>query len=210
MKLKKILFVSAAVAAMAGVMATGALADETMSATWNAETQSVDIVGCTDKGDANTILVLATGEEGQVLTSVTESDIKQIDEQSDAYTTVKVGDLPAGTYEVRVGGDGTLQSALFTVSGDSDNPYADSTRVVGDVNGVDSINVFDAVAITNHVVEKTVLTGESLQAADATDDGDVNVFDTIDVVNFVVEKGSTIDGVKTVAEKDYYVNEATE
>lgn len=210
MKLKKILFVSAAVAAMAGVMATGALADETMSATWNAETQSVDIVGCTDKGDANTILVLATDDEGKVLTSVTQDDIKQIDEQSDAYTTVKVGDLPAGTYEVRVGGDGTLQSALFTVSGDPDNPYADSTRLIGDVNDSGAVDIFDVPGITNHATKLSILTGESLQAADANDNGDADIFDVSEVVSYSVKLPSKIDGVTTIAEKENYVPEATE
>lgn len=198
MKLKKILFVSAAVAAMTGVMATGALAAD-ITAEWNAETQSVVITGAEDKGDANTILVLATDEDGSVLTEVTESDIKQINEQSDAYTTVKVGDLPAGTYEVRVGGDGTVDSALFDVGGES-------TRLVGDADNDGTVAIGDASTIINHVLATSPLSGESLQAADADDDGAVAISDASAVTNYVVGLDrTTVDGVKTVADKDYTV-----
>lgn len=207
MKLKKILFVSAAVAAMTGVMATGALAAD-ITAEWNAETQSVVITGAEDKGDANTILVLATDEDGSVLTEVTESDIKQIDEQSDAYTTVKVGDLPAGTYEVRVGGDGTVDSALFNVGSNPDNPYADSTRLIGDVDGLSGINGTDVTYVLNHATSVSSLTGESLQAADVNDDGAANGTDATYLINYTVGVDTTtIDGEKTVGDKTVYVEE---
>ena len=209
MKLKKILFVSAAVAAMTGVMATGALAADIV-AEWDSDTQSVVITdGITDR-DVYTVLVLATDEGGLAKTEIVEEDIKQINEQSEKYTEIKVGDLPAGTYEVRVGGDGTLDTGMFTVSGDPDNPYADSTRLLGDVDGANGINVFDATGVISHVAENTVLTGESLQAADTTDDGNVNVFDATDIVNYVVEKSSNVDGSKTIATKTNYVQEVTE
>ena len=207
MKLKKILFVSAAVAAMTGVMATGALAAD-ITAEWNAETQSVVITGAEDKGDANTILVLATNEDGSVLTEVTESDIKQINEQSDAYTTVKVGDLPAGTYEVRVGGDGTVDSALFNVGSNPDNPYADSTRLIGDVDGLSGINGTDVTYVLNHATSVSSLTGESLQAADVNDDGAANGTDATYLINYTVGVDTTtIDGEKTVGDKTVYVEE---
>lgn len=207
MKLKKILFVSAAVAAMTGVMATGALAAD-ITAEWNAETQSVVITGAEDKGDANTILVLATDEDGSVLTEVTESDIKQINEQSDAYTTVKVGDLPAGTYEVRIGGDGTVDSALFNVGGNPDNPYADSTRLIGDVDGLSGINGTDVTYVLNHATSVSSLTGESLQAADVNDDGAANGTDATYLINYTVGVDTTtIDGEKTVGDKTVYVEE---
>lgn len=207
MKLKKILFVSAAVAAMTGVMATGALAAD-ITAEWDAETQSVVITGAEDKGDANTILVLATNEDGSVLTEVTESDIKQINEQSDAYTTVKVGDLPAGTYEVRVGGDGTVDSALFNVGSNPDNPYADSTRLIGDVDGLSGINGTDVTYVLNHATSVSSLTGESLQAADVNDDGAANGTDATYLINYTVGVDTTtIDGEKTVGDKTVYVEE---
>ncbi len=206
MKLKKILFVSAAVAAMTGVMATGALAAD-ITAEWNAETQSVVITGAEDKGDANTILVLATNEDGSVLTEVTESDIKQINEQSDAYTTVKVGDLPAGTYEVRVGGDGTVDSALFNV-GSGDSPYYDDgTRKVGDANTDGGISITDVSAISTMISTNTYESKDAMEAADANDDGGVSVTDATAIANYLA---GNVDeelqlGTKTLADKTNYV-----
>lgn len=206
MKLKKILFVSAAVAAMTGVMATGALAAD-ITAEWNAETQSVVITGAEDKGDANTILVLATDEDGSVLTEVTESDIKQIDEQSDAYTTVKVGDLPAGTYEVRVGGDGTVDSALFNV-GSGDSPYYDDgTVLVGDADLDGGIGITDASTIAAALATNTYTSKDAQQAADADDDGGVGITDATAIANYIagnVDEDLQL-GTKTLADKTNYI-----
>ena len=204
MKLKKILFVSAAVAAMTGVMATGALAADIV-AEWDSGTQSVVITdGITDR-DVYTVLVLAT-DNGAAKTEIVEEDIKQINEQSEKYTEIKVGDLPAGTYEIRVGGDGTLDTGMFTVSGDPDNPYADSTRKMGDVNGDNSVTLVDTVPIINHDMETAILTGEALQAADVGDDGDVTLIDTVPIINYSLELDLSLDG-RTVADKAYYVPE---
>lgn len=206
MKLKKILFVSAAVAAMTGVMATGALAAD-ITAEWNAETQSVVITGAEDKGDANTILVLATDEDGSVLTEVTESDIKQINEQSDAYTTVKVGDLPAGTYEVRVGGDGTIDSALFNVGGGDSPYYDDGTVLVGDADLDGGIGITDASTIAAALATNTYTSKDAQQAADADDDGGVGITDATAIANYIagnVDEDLQL-GTKTLADKTNYI-----
>ena len=205
MRLGKLLIVSAAVAALAGVMATGAFAAE-ISAKY--ADGVVTISNCpTFEGD-KTLLVLNTGEEGEALTSVTENDIKQIDQQADGYTDVVVGDLPAGTYEVRVGGDGNIATCLFEVVGevDPENPWADSTRLLGNVDGAGLIDNTDVIYVINHNVGNSILEGEDLQAADADDSGEVNNTDAVTIQNYLVGNDTTtIDGVKTVADKDKYV-----
>lgn len=209
MRLKRMLFVSAAVAAMTGIMATGALAAEDMTATWNAETQSVEITGCTDKGDANTILVLATADDGSVLTEVTESDIKQINEQSDAYTTVKVGELPAGTYEVRVGGDGTIQSTTFTV-GSVDNPYYDDgTVLLGDANGNGQIVADDALIGLDYTVGNTDVSKDTLQALDTNENTQIASDDVLLILDYTVGDTSVL-GEKTIGEREHFVGEVLE
>lgn len=203
MKLKKILFVSAAVAAMTGVMATGAFAAE-LSASWDAASQSVVITDGIADRDVYTVLVLATADDGSVLTEVTESDIKQINEQSEKYTEIKVGDLPAGTYEVRVGGDGTLDTGMFTVSG-GDNPYYDDgTTLLGDASTNGEIALNDAIMIIDYSVGSRDVTKDALQAMDATENGEVALNDAILVIDYTVGDRSTL-GTKTIADKATFV-----
>ena len=109
MKLKKILLASAIVASLAGIMATSSFAEEAkMTATWDAASKSVIIENCPTAAARKTLLVLTTNTDGSLLTTVAEENIKQIDEQADAYTKVPIGDIADGIYEVRVGGDGSL------------------------------------------------------------------------------------------------------
>lgn len=204
MRLGKLLIVSAAVAALAGVMATGAFAAE-ISAEYAGGV--VTISNCpTFEGD-KTLLVLNTGEEGEALTSVTENDIKQIDQQADGYTDVVVGDLPAGTYEVRVGGDGNIATCLFEVRGETpENPnYTDGTRLVGDVTGEGDIAVDDAIIVIDYTVGSSAASKDALQAMDVTDEGDVAVDDAIAIVDYTVG-GNTELGTKTIAEKANFVD----
>lgn len=209
MKLKKILLASAIVASLAGIMATGAFAAEAkMTATWDADSKSVIIENCPTAAARKTLLVLTTNTDGSLLTTVAEENIKQIDEQADAYTKVPIGDIADGKYEVRVGGDGTIASATFKVASktDPENPYKDCTRLLGKIDDSDPlINNFDVIAAADHVVENEILEGEYLEAADADDNGVVDNFDVIAIADYVVENDTETLGEKTVAQKTNYV-----
>ena len=193
MKLKKILLASAIVASLAGIMATSSFAEEAkMTATWDAASKSVIIENCPTAAARKTLLVLTTNTDGSLLTTVAEENIKQIDEQADAYTKVPIGDIADGTYEVRVGGDGTIASALFTVG-------QKSTRLLGDVTGDSSIDINDASGIIGHITGVS-LEGIALKAADVNKDTSVDVNDASAVVGYVVGMRDVIDGTTTVSE----------
>ena len=193
MKFKKILLASAIVASLAGIMATSSFAEEAkMTATWDAASKSVIIENCPTAAARKTLLVLTTNTDGSLLTTVAEENIKQIDEQADAYTKVPIGDIADGTYEVRVGGDGTIASALFTVG-------QKSTRLLGDVTGDSSIDINDASGIIGHITGVS-LEGIALKAADVNKDTSVDVNDASAVVGYVVGMRDVIDGTTTVSE----------
>jgi hypothetical protein len=204
MKLKKFLLASAIVAAMTGIVATGALAVD-LDCTWDAETESVVIANCPDTAAVKTLLVLDTAEDDALLTTVTKDDIKQIDEQAKAYTTVKVGPLEDGVYEVRVGGDGSISSGTFKVSSVVEElPYVDGTRLIGDANNDTLISISDAIVVAKYASQTITLEGDDLLAADANDDSNANISDAIDIAKFAAQTTSTVDGVKTLADKQNY------
>ena len=216
MKLKKILLASAIVASLAGIMATGAFAEEdTFNAVWNPETNSVDITGCKApaEGGRKTVLVVNTkdGTDGAILDTISETDIMQIDEQGTAYTSVYVGPdkLTEGKYyEIRIGGDGTLQRMAFLVPKKSTNPYENSTRLIGDVDGNGGIGLSDAGLVINHELGTAILTGESLQAGDVDGNLGVGLSDAGYIINYELGADtSTINGKKTVADRTEYVPE---
>ena len=191
MKLKKILLASAIVASLAGIMATGAFAADTFNAVWNPETNSVDITGCKApaEGGRKTVLVLETVDgKGSVLDTVAESNIMQIDEQGTAYTSVYVGPdkLTAGNYyEIRIGGDGTLQRMVFQVG-------SQEKRILGDVNNDKDIDVLDVTPVVNHVLGNSVLSGDDFKAADTNKDTDVDVLDVTPIVNYILGNPSNL------------------
>ena len=202
MKLKKLLIASAVVAAVAGAMSTAAFAEEyDLGLQWNAETKTVTVTNNpTFEGD-KTMVVIPCNEDGGLKTEINEEDIKQIDQKADGYTDIKFTDLAPGKYEVRIGGDGHLYSETFTVGGGGDHPYPDITRILGDVNNDGGADVQDATAILNHLSLVDILEGESYIAADANDDGSVDVQDATDIMNFVSLIDSSVDNIKTVADK---------
>lgn len=209
MKLKKLLIASAVVAAVAGAMSTAAFAEEyDLGLQWNAETKTVTVTNNpTFEGD-KTMIVIPCDEDGGLKTEINEEDIKQIDQKADGYTDIKFTDLAPGKYEVRIGGDGNLYSEIFEVKGevDPDNPYADSTRLLGDVTGEGEINPTDLSSLANSLAQITVLEGEDLEAADANDSGEVNPTDLSALANYLANIDNvTVDGVKTVGEKTNYV-----
>lgn len=61
---------------------------------------------------------------------------------------------------------------------------------LGDVDGSNTVDVFDAVAILQHIVatgSEGALTGASLLAADFDDSGSVDVFDAVAVLQYIVQ-----------------------
>ena len=59
----------------------------------------------------------------------------------------------------------------------------------GDVNGDGDINVLDVLAVVNHILDITPLTGDALMRADCNVDGDINVLDCIGIVNVILGIG---------------------
>lgn len=193
-KFTKVLFTCTAIAAMA-VASTTAMAAG-LNVTYNEVAEGPDtitIAAYESTGEQQTLLVVPAGT-----TTVTDADIKQIDQQAGAFTTVTVGDLADGTYEVRIGGDtaATFLSGTFKV-GQNGGP---STRLLGDVDGSTTINVSDATKVVNHVLgSETLVEGsDDFKAADADKNGTVNVSDATQIVNFVLGADSLIDGTTTI------------
>ncbi|MBQ7574095.1 MAG: dockerin type I repeat-containing protein [Clostridia bacterium] len=184
-KVTKLFLSVAAIGALAAGLATSAMA---MTATYDAGTVTIvaedgDKVASTEK----TLLILNNDA-----TTVTESDIVQID-QSEDIASVPVGELAEGTYYVRVGGDGNIDTAEFTVGGVA------STRLLGDANNDDAVDVMDAATTINHYLEVTTLEGDDLKAADVNKDNAADVLDASIMTNFYLEVPQDyIDGVKTI------------
>lgn len=190
---------SAVVTALTCAVATSAFA---MTATYDSTTGNITIADCPTTAAAKTLLVVDTNADGSTLTDITEANIKQIDQQADAYTTVKVGELTAGTYEVRVGGDGTIERCTFVVGG-GDNPYYnDGTRLVGDVNNNGAVAVNDSSQMMKNIASGDALDKDTIQCMDINDNGAVAVNDSSELVKYLAT-GNTDLG--TIAEKENFV-----
>lgn len=191
MKLKKLLIASAVVAAVAGAMSTAAFAEGDFDVTYKNGT--VTLGAYTEIATDNTMVIVDTGADGEKLTEINEENIHQINQQAGAYTVIPVGELEDGTYEVRIGGDGNLYSATFTVGG--------STRLVGDASGDGTINTSDASRAMNHAMLLETLVGDDLKAADVTRDSAVNTTDASEIMNYAMLLPTEyIDGVTTISD----------
>ena len=140
----------------------------------------------------------------------------QIDQNGTGWTEAQLAtDLTAGTkFVVLSGGDGKLYtSAMYEVTkADPENPFADCTRLIGNVtDGDTAIDISDVTAILQHNAFIERLSGERLQAADVTDDGTVDISDVTAVLqyNAFIDRETYVDGKKTVADKKNYVEEST-
>ena len=67
---------------------------------------------------------------------------------------------------------------------------APTTGKPGDITGTGSINIFDLVALLDHLNGDTILTGDALIAADANGDGVVNIFDLVAILDHI--NGTTL------------------
>lgn len=201
MKGLKFLAACAAVGAVSVACAAASFAvDTTYQLTvsqYNATNGTIDITVPTEyaklvKGDY-TLLVLS--DDATSITEANKSIIKQIQQGDETILKgVKVGTITPTeadqTFYVRVGGADAdtntnptgYAAGTFTVKGTgSDNPYADSTRLVGDINGGDVIDSADILGLQLYVLDVpgNELQGESLQAADCNDSG---VVDSADIL----------------------------
>ena len=60
--------------------------------------------------------------------------------------------------------------------------------LAGDVNKDGELNVLDIVALVQHIVGNTQLTGSALQNADYNNDGDVNILDLVEMIGVIVDE----------------------
>ena len=115
-----------------------------------------------------------------------ESDIYYIDQITAEDTTIEFTVYPM---------DITVTDLTLFITSDAPSfetrsvslHYA-SAYTLGDVNDDGSINVNDAMAVINHIVSKSTLSGANLLAADVTGDGLVNVNDAMEIINYIVGK----------------------
>lgn len=195
MNLKKLFAATAFAAALTTAFAVNAFADTTMVATYNNGT-----VTLTDAPTLNpaTLLVLNTNE-GVALTNVTASDIKQIDEVDEEYTysSVVVGELADGTYEVRIGGDGTITSAFFTVGSEA------ADRLVGDVNGSELVDIMDLGMLSLYIDDDaSTVSAMTIDALDAADTNDSGLVDIMDLSTMSLYIDGAIEGFSAEYTKD--------
>ena len=190
---------------------------------------TVNVTGCEDYITAVgnndlTLLVL----DGTDVVTVGEANILQINQgDSSILTGIKLDttkldailaadNVTSKDFEVRIGGmeksttyaNGFISTTFTYGKSGSDNPYADSKRILGDVTGDGVVNLSDTTPVLQKSAGQLALSGETLQAADANDDGVVNLSDTTPILQKAAGQASVIDGVKTIATKTNYVNES--
>lgn len=222
MKLRKILAASAVVAVMTTALAVSAMADVTSFASTTLDYVDTNSDNVKDSvtityadtnpekpsaGPYTILIVKRTGTEGETelatptgdttttvdgVTTTVPGNIKQIDESTTAFTSVTVGELGEGTYEVRIGGDGTVRWGTFTVeaAGSED----DTQKVlVGDVNGDGNITSSDATEILcatvdlESCIDKTELNDAYYAAAYCNGDSAVTSSDATEVLCATVD-----------------------
>ena len=131
--------------------------------------------------------------------NVTDADLVYVMQGTkEEISTAKFANLTDGKYYVRIGGASTgYVSGSFTVGGtvnpepDPDNPYANSTLLVGDVNGSNTVNEGDWTDLAYHLAGVTgyvLTTGERYAAADVNDSGTVNEGDWTDLLRYLADQ----------------------
>lgn len=193
MKISKLVLSVAAVSAVSAAMAISASAS-TMTASYADGT--VTLGGVPSTGASQTLLVLDTVD----LTTVEAANIKQIDQKDDgsSFTSVPVGTLADGTYEVRIGGDGSVTTAEFTV-GEGGGELQTIELVIGNVDDNTSVNMNDALKTARYVVKSkddkgNVGVAYKLTDGDGTylignvdDNTSINMNDALKIARYVVK-----------------------
>lgn len=219
MKLSKLLVSCVAVGALAAACTTAAFADG-VTATY--ADGKVTISGFQTYAGAvsGDLTLLILSEDTTVTSDNANNIIKQIDQfGKDTVTVAEDGtyskEITVGTldttkpYYVRLGGaevsDLYKNGFVATTFGGSNNPWADSTRLLGNTNDDDAVDLSDISPIIKHATGVAVLTEEKLQAADTSDDGAVDLSDISPIIKYSTGVSSNVDGKKTIADKSKYV-----
>lgn len=95
------------------------------------------------------------------------------------------------------------QITLYGYKGSTTEEYANCARGVvfadyetavekGNLNGDDKINIVDLMMCLHHVSGRTLLTGNTLLAADINGDGKVNIVDLMRMLHYVSGRNSTL------------------
>jgi hypothetical protein len=177
-RFSKIALSVAAVSAVSAAMAMSAMA---MTASYADGTVTLTDVSST--GASQTLLVLDTVD----LQTVAAENIKQIDQDDTgvSFSSVTVGTLDDGTYEVRIGGDGTVQTTTFTVGNSGGDNTKTKEIIVGDINLDGEITGSDGVFLARYNADFTANIGSAGSEVTKADDnsaviiGDVNLDDEI-------------------------------
>ena len=187
-RFSKIALSVASVSAVAMAMAISASA---MTASYADGVVTLSDVNST--GTSQTLLVLDTVD----LETVAAENIKQIDQKDDgtSFVTVPVGELSNGIYEVRIGGDGTIQKATFEVG----SAVVGEEVQMGDVNLDTTVNGSDINPVIQHVVGNATLEGKSFFVADVNSDTTVNGSDINPIIQHIVGN-STLPKANYIAE----------
>jgi hypothetical protein len=114
------------------------------------------------------------------LQTIAADDITQIDQNDTgvSFSSVTVGTLADGTYEVRIGGDGTVQTATFTV-GEAETPSDEYVTVIfGDADNEDGLDSGDITKVARGVAGSTANKG--LVGKNCVIDGQTVIFGDAD------------------------------
>lgn len=184
-------------------LTTAALAAEEANGAYNVQSKTgytLRVENVTEDGgfyaNADTFtLTLNTAPAGQTLVYLvegsglpTEENLQYIDQSgTNAAFTLKPKTLEAGkTYRVYV----STQSKAPVEAG-SFSYGAKPSYKLGDVNDDGTINVLDASALLNYLVDKRTFTENNRLAADvANPKGTLNVLDASRLLNYLVDKGT--------------------
>lgn len=83
-----------------------------------------------------------------------------------------------------------LADTVSIVNGQEEEPQEPSVPtdpiILGDVNGDGKISPVDYVKVKNHIIGKSVLTGDSLKAADVNQDGKISPVDYVKIKNKII------------------------
>lgn len=216
MKGLKFLVSCAAVGALSAACAVSSLAaDTTYKATVSSydkttgkATITVDAAYDALVGGDYTLLVLS--EDATSITNDNTSIVKQIQQgEKTILTDVMVGkDLTE--FYVRVGGaEATTTNATGYAAGhyveQSDSPYDNPDRLLGDVDDSEDIAPEDASAIMSYLVDSddsVIVDTDSASAADVDESGDVSPEDAVAIMSYLVDSDdSYVDETKTIGDR---------
>lgn len=222
MKLSKLLVSCVAAGALAAACTTAAFAADAVTATYADGKVTISGFQTYASAVSGDLTLLILSEDTTVTSENANNIIKQIDQfGKDTVTVAEDGtyskEVTVGTldtakkYYVRLGGaevsDLYANGFVATTFGGSNNPYASSTRLIGDASGDGAVDLDDISPIIKHSGGVSRLTGELLQAADTNDDAAVDLDDISPVIKYSGGVASSVDGKTTIANKAKYVSE---